>query len=127
VTGRLLLLAGVLAANLASAAPAPAPAPVTTPIPFKRDTGAASGITGSALGVLGVSLLAIGAVLVMRRRLRLDTPAGSSGKLLRVLESQRLGPRALLTVVEFDGTRYLVAQGEQGISCLAAAPVKVDA
>jgi hypothetical protein len=29
-----------------------------------------------------------------------------------------------LTVVEFEGTRYLVAQGEQGISCLATAPVQ---
>jgi flagellar biogenesis protein FliO len=120
VTGRRFVLAALLASSLAAAEPP------STPIPFKRDTGAAAGIGGSALGILGVSLLAIGAVLVLRRRLRLDAPPGA-GKLLRVLESQRLGPRALLTVVEFDGTRYLVAQGEQGISCLATAPVRAPA
>lgn len=114
MTVRGLLFAVLFAASVSSAA---------APIPFKRDGGVTEGLQGSALGVLGVSLLAIGVVLVLRRRLRLDAPAGA-GKLLRVLESQRLGPRAVLSVVEFDGTRYLVAQGEQGISCLATTPVR---
>lgn len=126
---RHVTLASLLALGCASACAAPtggtpAAAASATAIPFKHDSGAAAGIGGSALGIVLVSLLAIAAVLVMRKRLRLDGPIGVEGKLLRVVESQRLGPRALLTVVEFDGTRYLLAQSEQGISCVASSPVQ---
>lgn len=96
-----------------------ASAAIQSSIPFKRDS-EVGGVGGSAVGVLAISLIAIVVVLVMRRRLRLDKPASADGNLLRVLESQRLGPQALLTVVEFDGTRYLIAQGQQGISCIAS-------
>jgi flagellar biogenesis protein FliO len=47
----------------------------------------------------------------------------AANRLVRVVESTRLGPRTLLSVVEFDGSRYLVAQGEHGVSCLAEKPV----
>lgn len=91
-----------------------------TPIPFKRDpvVGAAN-IGGGALGVLLVSLLAIGAVLYLRKRLHLQNGAAPGERALNVMETQRLGPKALLSVVEFDGKRYLIAQGEHGVSCLA--------
>ena len=111
-------LAASLCCGLAAADPA------TAPIPFKQDAaGAAAALPGGALGVLLLSALAIGAVYVVRKRLNLR-PAGAKDapRHLRVLETQRLGPRTLLSVVEFAGGRYLIAQGEQGVSCLVAAP-----
>lgn len=92
-------------------------------IPFKQDApvGAAA-LPGGALGVLLLSALAIVAVYVVRKRLNLQPARSGSAKLLRVLETQRLGPRTLLSVVEFAGSQYLIAQSEQGVSCLAAAP-----
>jgi flagellar biogenesis protein FliO len=94
------------------------------PIPFKHDgTGAGTGAAGSGLAVLLVGLAAIGAVLYLRKRLNLPLPGGGQ-RLVKVLQSERMGPRALLSVVEFDGRRYLLAQGEHGITCVAtsAAP-----
>ena len=93
------------------------------PIPFKREgAGADAALQGGALGILLLAALAIVVVLVVRKRLNLR-PAGHAGtRLLRVLETQRLGPRAVLSVIEFEGRRYLIAQSEQGVSCLVAAP-----
>jgi flagellar biogenesis protein FliO len=91
------------------------------PIPFKQDgAGAAAGLGSSALGVLLVALVAIGAVLYLRKRLNLPLPGAGAQRLVKVLQSERLGPRALLSVVEFDGRRYLLAQGEHGITCVAS-------
>ena len=93
-------------------------------IPFKHDGGAAdSPLAGGAVGLLVVSLIVIGAVLVIRKKLGLGQLAPGKSGLLKVLETQRLGPRALLSVVEFSGTQYLIAQSEQGISCLVAKPI----
>ena len=95
------------------------------PIPFKQDAaGAGAGLGASALGVLLVALVAIGALLYLRKRLNLPLPGSSAQRLVKVLQSERMGPRALLSVVEFDGQRYLLAQGEHGITCVAtsAAP-----
>lgn len=92
-------------------------------IPFKRDAdvgGAA--LASSGVGVLIVSLLAIAAVLVVRKRLRIGQPAAKGAPLLQVLETQRLGPRALVSVVQFKDTQYLLAQSEHGVSCLASVP-----
>lgn len=110
-------LAASLCCGLAAAEPAAAP------IPFKHDgAGAAAALPGGALGVLLLSALAIGAVYVVRKRLNLRPGGGKDApRHLRVLETQRLGPRALLSVVEFDGGRYLIAQSERGVSCLVAA------
>jgi flagellar biogenesis protein FliO len=97
-------------------------------IPFKRDAaGAGTPLAGGAIGVLLVSAIAIVGVLLVRRRLRLNAPGAVTSTHLKVLETRRLGPRALLSVVEFEGNRYLIAQGEQGISCLASAPTRGDA
>ena len=95
------------------------------PIPFKHDgAGAGAGVAGSGLAVLLVALAAIGAVLYLRKRLNLPLPGSGGQRLVKVLQSERMGPRALLSVVEFDGRRYLLAQGEHGITCVAttAAP-----
>lgn len=107
------------AAAQSTSAPAAA-VPAQAAIPFKRDDGAAGATLASGgIGVLVISLLAIAVVLFLRRRLNLHAGTPASGRSLRVLESARMGPRALLSVVEFDGTRYLLAQSEQGITCLA--------
>ncbi|WEF32858.1 flagellar biosynthetic protein FliO [Pseudoduganella chitinolytica] len=104
--------------------PAAAPTQATqAAIPFKRDDGVAgSTLASGGLGVLVLSLLAIAVVLFLRRRLNLHTGQATGTRSLRVLESARLGPRALLSVVEFDGTRYLLAQGEHGVTCVASTP-----
>lgn len=97
--------------------------PVQTAIPFKRDSGPADGaLASSGAGVLIVSLIAIAAVLVIRKRLRIGQPAGGRPAMLTVLETQRLGPRALVSVVEFKGTHYLLAQSEHGVNCVASVP-----
>lgn len=116
--------------NAASAAPMPPAATVTAAapgaIPFRRDSASGAGsLAGSAWGVLVVSLLAIGAVLYVRKRLNLNPlnpRQGAAPRLLRVLETQRLGPRALLSVVEFGGQQHLIAQSEHGVSHLVTAP-----
>jgi flagellar biogenesis protein FliO len=99
------------------------------PIPFKHDgAGAGPSLGSSGLGVLLVALAAIGAVLYLRKRLNLPLPGSAGQRLVKVLQSERMGPRALLSVVEFDGRRYLLAQGEHGITCVAtsAAPAQKE-
>ncbi|UTY59313.1 flagellar biosynthetic protein FliO [Massilia sp. erpn] len=115
------LLAGAALSGLARAEPA------ASAIPFKRADAAASGAGGAGLALLLLSVLAIALVYWLRRRLRLTAAGGADGRLLRVLETRRLGPRALVSVVEFGGQHYLLAQSEQGVSCVASAPAPVPA
>lgn len=93
-------------------------------IPFKRDDAAGSlALSGSsAWAVLLISAAAIGAVVIIRKKLKMPVLSGSQPRLVRVLETQRLGPRSLLSVVEFAGDQYLIAQSEHGITSLAVAP-----
>jgi flagellar biogenesis protein FliO len=91
-------------------------------IPFKRDSESGAALASSGVGVLIVSLLVIAAVLVIRKRLRIGAPAGGGKGILDVLETRRLGPRSLVSVIEFKGTHYLLVQSEQGVSCIASAP-----
>ena len=94
-------------------------------IPFKRDSAVGEPSLGSSgVGVLVVSLIAIAAVLAVRRHLRLGQPHGGRAGLIKVLESHRLGPRAVVSVVLFNNTHYLLAQGEQGVTCIATAPAR---
>jgi len=98
--------------------------PAAAAIPFKQDGAAtAASLQGGALGILAISALAIVAVLYLRKRLNLPfgRPASAS-RLLKILETQHLGPRATLSVVEFEGRRYLIAQSGQGVTCLVTAP-----
>jgi flagellar biogenesis protein FliO len=92
-------------------------------IPFKQNGAAAASLESGAIGVLAISVLAIAAVYFLRKRFNL--PFGKQAgapRLLKILETQHLGPRAMLSVVEFEGRRYLIAQSEHGVSCLVAAP-----
>ncbi|MDM5179182.1 hypothetical protein F2P44_16030 [Massilia sp. CCM 8695] len=114
--------ASARAAPSAAAAPHAGPAAASTgaPIPFKQDKqGGASDPSRLGAAVL-IVLLGLGAsVYALRYKLRLSgIPAPA--KLLRVLDSRRLTPRASLHVVEFAGSQYLLAHSEQGVVCIAA-------
>lgn len=91
-------------------------APAGSGIPFKQDS-EATPWSGAGLALVIVSLVAIVAVLVIRKRLGM-APAAGGPRMLRIVESQRLGPRALLSVVEYKGEHYLISHSEQGVSCL---------
>lgn len=97
----------------------PPPATQAPAIPFKHaaPTGNAAATSGGA--VLVVSLLAIGLVLFLRKRLNLGRAGGQGGKRIRVLETQMLGPRTMLAVVEFGGREHLIAQTDHGVSRIA--------
>lgn len=121
------LRAAAILAGLALAGAAWASQPGAA-IPFKSDAGSgATALATSGIGVLLVSLAAIAVVLYLRKRFNLNAPAPGGARLVKVLESQRMGARTMLFVVEFGGVHHLVAQSEQGISCLAqAAPPAGD-
>jgi flagellar biogenesis protein FliO len=106
------------------AVPAWASAPAA--IPFKQEqAGMGQAIGMGSVGVLLVSLAAIAVVLYLRKRLKLDLPLQERGQgRVKVIESRRMGPRALLTVVEFGGRELLLVQSEHGVSCVAEAPLK---
>lgn len=104
-----------IAATLCCAAPLALAAPGGN-IPFKADRAGAPW-SGAGLALVIVSLIAIAAVLVVRKRLGL-TPDGTGPRMLRIVESQRLGSRALLSVVEYKGEHYLISYSEQGVTCL---------
>jgi flagellar biogenesis protein FliO len=89
-------------------------------IPFKHEeAGLSNAMTGGAIGLLLVSLVVIGLALWARKRLNLAPGQPSGEGRLRIVETRRLGPRALLSVVEFDGRTYLLAQTEHGVSRIA--------
>lgn len=91
-------------------------------IPFKQEgAGAEAAMPGGALGLLLVCALAIVVLLLLRKRLQLPGAPGAA-RLLKVLETRRLGARAQLAVIEFEGRRYLIAHSEQGVQCLVAPP-----
>ncbi|KQV58001.1 MULTISPECIES: flagellar biosynthetic protein FliO [unclassified Duganella] len=99
----------------------------TAAIPFKRESDVPVGsAVGGGVGVLLIALAAIVVVQVLRKKLKL-APPGAGARHLRVLETQRLGPRSTLAVVEFAGRRYLLAQGEHGVSCVDSVPAEKDA
>ena len=100
-------------------------AQAASPIPFKQEAAAGGALPGGAIGVL-LSLLAIAAVYWVRKRLNLQGGVAGAGAHLKVLETRRLGPRALLSVVEFGGKQYLLAQTEHGVNCLATAPAEAQ-
>lgn len=87
-------------------------------IPFKHESASGSVLGNGAFGVLVISLLVIVAVFFIRKQLQLNQSSNGASRHLRILETQRIGPKALLSVIEFDGARYLIAQSEHGIQCL---------
>ena len=101
---------------------------MSSAIPFKRDAAPGDSVLASSgAGILIVSLIAIAVVVVVRKRLHLGRSREDALPLMQVLETRRLGPRALLSVVEFDNVRYLLAHGEHGVSCIASTPTGATA
>lgn len=107
---------------MAQTQPAPAARPgAPSAIPFKRDNaGMGAAPSAGAVGALLALLVASGAgVAWLRKGLKIGGRVGRPG-LVTVLESRRLGPKALLSVVEFGGQRYLLSQSEAGVQCVAS-------
>jgi flagellar biogenesis protein FliO len=115
----------------ASASPAPLSGLTLSPgLPLRREPDADA---FSALGLLLLVLLAglglAAAFLRSRRRVgaiqwdwrrALRLPASTSQ--LRVVESTRLDARASLYVLEWQGSRLLIARSEQTVTLLAQTP-----
>lgn len=97
------------------------PQPVTQApaIPFKQATPVGGAAASGGIAVLAVSLVAIAAVLYLRKRLHLGPRTAHGGKRVKILETQMLGPRAMLAVVEFGGREHLIAHTEHGITRIA--------
>ncbi|HEX8611926.1 MAG TPA: flagellar biosynthetic protein FliO [Telluria sp.] len=111
--------AAVAAGGPAAVPPAPS-AHTGAAIPFKQEKQGGSADPSRLGAAVLIVLLGLGAGLyALRYKLRLsNSPAPL--KLLRVLDSRRLTPRASLHVVEFAGSQYLLAHSEQGVVCIAA-------
>ena len=115
-----------VAAFLALAAPLAPLAQQSPPerIPFKQDEGEFGALMWrSILVTAGLIVVALGAVYVMRRYNFMPqgvarTPAEGSA---RVVQTLRLGPRATLHVVQFEGRRVLIGQTDRGLRLLASA------
>ena len=93
-------------------------------IPFKQDEGEFGALMWrSILVTAGLIVVALGAIYVMRRYNFLPpaSPKPVEGGSTRVLQTLRLGPRASLHVVEFEGRRILVGQSEKGVGLIASA------
>jgi hypothetical protein len=120
----MLFLPAWLHAQPAPAPPRQAVARAAPGIPFKRE-GSGDGGRASLGAVAGLLVVLAGSgagVVYLRKQLRLGGKAGQAG-LVRVLESRRLGPKTLLSVVEFGGQRLLLAQSDSGVQCVASVPV----
>lgn len=90
-------------------------------IPFKTAPTNATGDPLQLIAGFAVCLLVLIAIIyLLRRRLRSTRLLTGEKKQIRIAESQRLGARSTLHVVEFSGKRYLLAQTEQNVSCIAA-------
>jgi flagellar biogenesis protein FliO len=91
-------------------------------IPFKQEAGSGSqNLSNAGLGVILVSLAVIVVVLFIRKKLHFSTKNIKVETSLRIVDSQRLGPKTILSVVEFSDTQYLLAQTEHGVTCIASA------
>lgn len=97
----------------------PQPATQAPAIPFKQSTPVGGAAASGGIAVLVVSLVAIAAVLYLRKRLGIGARPAQGGKRVRILETQMLGPRAMLAVVEFGGREHLIAHTEHGVTRIA--------
>lgn len=93
-------------------------------IPFKTTPANAGGDPMQLIIGFAVCLLVLVVIIyALRRRQSSSRLLTGEKKQIRIAESQRLGPRSSLHVVEFSGRRYLIAQTEQNVSCIATEPM----
>lgn len=107
-----------------SASAAETSAPLSS-IPFKRDPPmAASEGPRLILGFGFCAVLLVGAIYLTRRRNGLLGKGAAGKRLVKVMETSRLGPKSMLYVVEFEENRYLLAESANGVHCVAEAPAR---
>ena len=97
----------------------PQPATQAPAIPFKQPAQVGSAAAPGGIAVLVVSLIAIAAVLYLRKRMNLRPVTVQGGRRARIIETQMLGPRAMLAVIEFGGREHLIAHTEHGVTHIA--------
>jgi flagellar biogenesis protein FliO len=92
------------------------------PIPFKKEQASDdSDVRRMLIGMVVVVIAAAAGLYLVRRRDGAIAGPDQGARQVRVIEMQRLNPRATLYVVEFAGARYLLAYSEHGVRCVAAA------
>lgn len=93
---------------------------VSQAIPFKPASTHAAGDPLQLIAGFAICILVLLVILyALRRRLASSRLLSGQKKQIRITESQRMGARSTLHVVEFSGKRYLLAQTEQNVSCIA--------
>lgn len=97
-------------------------------IPFKQAAAQGEGNPIQALLAFVLCMGILGGVLwLLRRKSVSRNLPGKKKRQLHILETQKVGARAFLHVVEFNGRQYLLAQTEQNIRRIASAsPVETS-
>ena len=110
-----------LASLAASAAPAAEALHGVLGAPGPLDAAPLPGLAGpgGALWLLALPLVLAAAALALRQR-----PQGH--RQMRIVETQGLGGRRALVLVQLDGESLLLASSESGISLLATRPARRD-
>jgi flagellar biogenesis protein FliO len=111
-----------LATPLAPFAQQPQGAPPER-IPFKQDEGEFGALMWrSILVTAGLVVVALGAIYVMRRYNFMPQAARAPAEgAARVVQTVRLGPRASLHVVQFEGRRVLIGQTDRELRLITSA------
>lgn len=90
-------------------------------IPFKHENAAGGSDVSRVVLALLLCVLVLGvALFVLRKYLPGVTRVSAGGRRLQILETQRLGPRTALHVVQFGEREYLIGDSEQGLVNLAS-------
>jgi flagellar biogenesis protein FliO len=88
-------------------------------IPFKQEAASGTGELLRVMGGLALCVLILAGVLhFLRRRTGLNQTGRTDAGRLRIVDRLRLGARASMIVVEYEGKRHLLAQTEQGITLI---------
>jgi flagellar biogenesis protein FliO len=92
-------------------------------IPFRRDAGDAASL-GQTVAAFVLCLLLLGAALwwLRRKRQAPGEPRTDAKAALRVVQRARLSGKTMLSVVEFDGERHLIAHSDQAIAVVTGRP-----
>lgn len=127
----LLLTSATLFASaqpaLPSSNPDSAASASSSAIPYKQDRETTGDATGRVFGALLVCLLVGGGVIYALTRRQRSTVAVVRGQRLQVLETRRLGAKALITLVRWDQEELLLLQGDGPVQVVARAPIQAKA
>ncbi len=96
------------------------------PIPYRSDTEKSVAGLGVRVAVIFavILFLAFGSIYAIKRWLpNIYTHRAGTNDLIRVQETRRITPRLTLLVLDFEGTRLLVAQSGDRTVTLAQSPI----